>query len=138
MKKTHKAQAGKKPMEHAPETEEVPKADKHANKSATKIADQSGGKSPNKEVAMKKAMDEVRKVSNNIKNLESKTNATDEGPKHLSDAKPITKKKELERFKGPKPTKSASVVKADEGQMAQINSFEESTESNAEEEKKKK
>ena len=59
-------------------------------------------------------MDEVKKVSNNINNLERKASATDEGPKHLSDKKPITKKKELERFKGPKPTKKASIVKADE------------------------
>ena len=122
MQKTHKAQAGKKPIEHAPETEEA------------------GGKSPNHEVAMKKAMDEVKKVSNNINNLERKSGAADEGPKHLSDAKPITKKKELERFKGPKPTKSAKVVKTNDEQLAEIGSFEESTEPNksAEEHKKKK
>ena len=87
---------------------------------------------------MKKAMDEVKKVSNNINNLERKNGLADEGPKHLSPAKPITKKKELERFKGPKPTKKASIVKTNEDQLAEIGSFEESTESKADENEKKK
>ena len=147
MKKSKAAQAGKASIERAPETEEEPtskpadKHSKHANKGGKKVGDQADGKSPNHEVAFKKAMNEVRKVATNINNLEKKNSGgppADEGPKHLSEQKPLTHKKELERFKGPKPTKAASVVKADEDQLAEVGSFEESSEAGADEEKKKK